>query len=85
MDVIPAQASFPIDRSGFAHATPGSLAFLERGGEMGRRMRAFDWSTTPLGPPQTWPQSLRTAIRILLDSRWHSRRHGRCSTIAGRR
>ncbi|HET8875314.1 MAG TPA: ATP-binding protein [Casimicrobiaceae bacterium] len=46
------------------------VAFLERGGEMGRRMRAFDWAATALGPPQSWPQSLRTVVRILLDSRY---------------
>jgi hypothetical protein len=36
---------------------------------MGALMRAKDWTSTPLGPPQTWPQSLRTAISILLNSR----------------
>ena len=36
---------------------------------MGRRMRAFDWSATPLGDPATWPRSLRTAVRIMLTSR----------------
>jgi len=39
------------------------------GSEMARRMRAFDWSTTPLGPTSEWPQSLRSAISILLASR----------------
>ena len=43
--------------------------FLAGGGEMGRRIRAFDWSATPLGPPKGWPQSLRTAVRIMLTSR----------------
>jgi PAS domain S-box-containing protein len=37
---------------------------------MGARMRAFDWTTTPLGAPHTWPQSLRTVVRIMLDSRY---------------
>jgi PAS domain S-box-containing protein len=37
---------------------------------MGARMRAKDWAKTPLGPPQSWPQSLKTAVRILLDSRY---------------
>ena len=46
------------------------VAFLERGGEMGARMRAFDWTATPLGSPQQWPQSLKTIVRILLDSRY---------------
>jgi PAS domain S-box-containing protein len=32
-------------------------------------MRKFDWSQTPLGPPERWPQSLRNAIEILLPSR----------------
>ena len=31
-------------------------------------MRAYDWSTNPIGPPQLWPQSLRTALRILLNT-----------------
>ena len=33
---------------------------LAAGGEMGARMRAIDWSRTPLGPVASWPQSLRT-------------------------
>jgi signal transduction histidine kinase len=33
-------------------------------------MRAFDWAATPLGPIPTWPQSLRTSVRILLTSRF---------------
>jgi signal transduction histidine kinase len=49
-------------------STPGS--FLAGGGEMGARMRAFDWAQTPLGPPQGWPQSLKTIVRVLLDSRY---------------
>ncbi len=44
--------------------------FLAGGGEMGGRMRAYDWSRSPLGPPETWPQSLKTAIRIVLTSRY---------------
>ena len=43
--------------------------FLSGGGEMGQRIRDFDWSATPLGPVDTWPQSLRTCIRIMLISR----------------
>ncbi|MEO8657988.1 MAG: ATP-binding protein [Bryobacteraceae bacterium] len=31
-------------------------------------MRSFDWSKTPVGAASTWPQSLRTALGILLDS-----------------
>ncbi len=32
-------------------------------------MRAHDWAATPLGLPETWPQSLKTAVRIMLTSR----------------
>jgi signal transduction histidine kinase len=42
--------------------------FLAGGGEMGALMRAFDWSLTPLGETETWPQSLRTAVRLVLNS-----------------
>ena len=35
---------------------------------MGALMRAYDWSASALGPPETWPQSLRTAVRILLNT-----------------
>ena len=38
--------------------------------EMARRMRALDWSETDLGPPATWPESLRTAVSICLTSRF---------------
>jgi PAS domain S-box-containing protein len=49
---------------------PSSPAdFLAGGGEMGERIRALDWSTTPLGAVQHWPQSLKTVVRIMLTSR----------------
>lgn len=44
-------------------------AFLSGGGEMGQRIRDYDWAATPLGSIYTWPQSLRTCLRIMLDSR----------------
>jgi PAS domain S-box-containing protein len=33
---------------------------------MAERIRAFDWSRTPLGPIADWPQSLRTAVGLLV-------------------
>lgn len=47
-----------------------SPEFLSGGDEMGARMRAHDWGRTSLGPPEAWPQSLRTVVRILLTSRY---------------
>jgi PAS domain S-box-containing protein len=43
--------------------TPG-----ERSGEMARRIREMDWSTTPLGSSETWPQSLKLSVAIILAS-----------------
>jgi PAS domain S-box-containing protein len=45
-------------------------AWLVGGGEMGERVRSRDWASTPLGPVEQWPMSLKTAIRILLNSRY---------------
>src|ERR1700720_2424436 len=47
---------------------PTSADFLAGGGEMGALTRAYDWSASPLGKSDTWPQSLRTALRILLNT-----------------
>ena len=48
----------------------GKGSVLEGGGEMGALMRAFDWPQTAVGPVDAWPQSLRTAVRIILTSRY---------------
>jgi hypothetical protein len=36
---------------------------------MGRLIRAFDWSETPLGRPSEWPQALKTLVNLLLASK----------------
>ena len=46
------------------------LDFLAGGGKTGALMRAHDWSESPLGPPDTWPQSLRTVVSLLLQSQF---------------
>jgi hypothetical protein len=46
-----------------------SEAYLVGGGEMGQRIRAYDWAATPLGPVEIWPQSLKSALSILLPSK----------------
>jgi hypothetical protein len=48
----------------------GALEFLAGGGEMGSLMRVTDWAHTPLGAPDCWPISLRTAVGIMLSSRY---------------
>ena len=53
-----------------AAGTEHAAACLNGGGEMGARMRAFDWAPTPLGTVDTWSQSLRTAVGIAINSRY---------------
>src|SRR5918995_1740164 len=44
--------------------------FLTDGGIMGERIRNHDWSATPVGPIGDWPQSLRTAVGMMLHSKF---------------
>src|ERR1700722_17166577 len=56
--------------------TPNSIpdflteGFLAGGGDIGAQMRSKDWAATPLGVPASWPQTLKTTLRIMLDSRY---------------
>lgn len=50
---------------------PGEITapnFMAGGGVMGQKMRTHAWAATPLGPPERWPQSLRTVVGLLLTS-----------------
>lgn len=44
--------------------------FLSGGGEMGELIRQKDWGLTAVGDPANWPQSLRTTLNILLNSKF---------------
>jgi PAS domain S-box-containing protein len=46
------------------------LQFLAGGGEMGALMREKDWGKTAVGHPSGWPQSLRTTLSIILNSKF---------------
>ncbi|HEY3352090.1 MAG TPA: ATP-binding protein [Polyangia bacterium] len=39
-------------------------------GEMAARIRDLDWSATPLGPRERWPQSLRTIVNLVVGTRF---------------
>jgi signal transduction histidine kinase len=43
---------------------------FQGGGELGALMRTHDWSATPLGPPEDWPRSLQSIVRMMLTSRY---------------
>ena len=66
MSFIPGRPTAALRSKDSPAAEPG---FLAEGGEMGARMRALDWTATPLGSPAGWPQSLKTIVRVMLDSR----------------
>jgi PAS domain S-box-containing protein len=51
-----------------ANAPP--LNFLADGGEMGARIRALDWSKTPIGPIEGWSLSLRIMVSFMLANRF---------------
>lgn len=44
------------------------FAFLVGGGQTGALMRVHDWSHSPLGAPNSWPQSLRSIVSVMLSS-----------------
>jgi PAS domain S-box-containing protein len=48
---------------------PPAAEWLVGGGEMGALIRSKEWAATPLGPIERWPQSLRSAVSILLPSK----------------
>jgi len=43
---------------------------FQRTGEVGRDLLKVDWDATPLGPPETWPRSLESVVRLVLTSRF---------------
>lgn len=51
-----------------ASQSSDNLYFISGGGEMGALIRAYDWSTTSLGDPEDWPQSLKFAVSLMLDN-----------------
>ncbi|MET8833640.1 SpoIIE family protein phosphatase [Micromonospora sp. NPDC004540] len=55
--------------TGEAKLSPLLTAAFAAGGEMGERLRGFDWSTTPVGAPHGWPPSLSHAVSTMLSSR----------------
>jgi len=58
------------ERGGGEPVLDGMAAVLEAGGELGRLIAAHDWAATPLGPIESWKQSLRSAVGICLSSRF---------------
>ncbi|WP_240325569.1 PAS domain-containing protein [Sphingomonas mesophila] len=54
-----------------SEADPGAAPFFLRAeGEAAAVMRARDWSTSPLGQPEEWPQELRSVVALMLPSKF---------------
>ena len=49
------------------HTPDPSAALFTGDGELARLCRERDWAATPLGPVDTWPQSLRTAAALVVQ------------------
>src|SRR6185312_8532898 len=47
-----------------------AFTFLQGGGEMGELIRNFNWKETPVGSQETWAQSLRTVLSIVVNSKF---------------
>ncbi len=43
--------------------------WLAGSGELRQLIREYDWSQTPLGPIEQWPQVLKTAVTLMINSR----------------
>src|ERR1700722_17062166 len=56
--------------TGSSDTGSGAAGAFAADAEVGRDLAAVDWTATPLGPPGAWPQSLQTAVDILLSSRF---------------
>ena len=54
--------------AGKNQSAPAQFMFLAGGSEMAGRIRAYNWQESPLGPIAGWPQSLRTAISLILNA-----------------
>ncbi|MBB3938387.1 hypothetical protein GGR39_000016 [Novosphingobium fluoreni] len=48
---------------------PETPPFLAKGGMLGQRIAAADWSTTALGSIANWPHALRSAVSLILQAR----------------
>lgn len=51
-----------------SQAATAALPFLRGGAKMGQRVRAYDWTRTPLGPPSSWPLQMATLVGALLEA-----------------
>jgi PAS domain S-box-containing protein len=59
-----------VARAADAEPGRGEARLFAADEEVGRDLASVDWAATPLGAPESWPQSLQTAVDILLSTRF---------------
>ncbi|MCE6991954.1 ATP-binding protein [Dyadobacter sp. CY323] len=52
------------------YINPALAKLTAGGGEMGEIIRSYNWATSPIGPVDSWPQSLKTSLSIILHSKF---------------
>ncbi len=53
-----------------ASSSSGNEDIFVGQGEIAALLRQLDWAASPLGSPETWPQSLRSIVRMMLTSNY---------------
>src|SRR5690242_680441 len=69
---MPRAVNPPIETSPGKPAHSAAEQFFAGDGEMRRRIREHDWASTPLGPIEDWPLTLRSTVDTLLSSAFAS-------------
>jgi PAS domain S-box-containing protein len=63
-----------LHKAGHLEAPPKSgrmrRELVAGGGALGNLVRVHDWARTPLGPIESWPANLATAVSMMLNSRY---------------
>ncbi len=59
----------PSSSGSAAASSATSFCRIFAGGEMAELTRSFDWSTTPIGPIEQWPDTLVVTVNTLLATR----------------
>ena len=63
-----------------------AASLFSNGGEMGDRLQKVNWSETWLGPVETWPQSLKTTVKLCVSAHlpmavwWRNESHSHCES-----
>src|ERR1700722_7245567 len=69
---MPHRGSISVPSSPFHEGQAVPRRVVSGGGEMAERTRTYDWSRTPVGPIESWPEGLLCAVNIMLACQFPS-------------